>query len=73
MFFTNDCLKCALDSGKTWGHSPEHLSACGLTHTEVVHAAVSKDRDEFGLVRPPLLLSRCIQVLHTSENTEQKN
>lgn len=34
-----------------------------LTHAEVGHAAVSQDHDEFGLVRPPLLLSCGVQVL----------
>ena len=34
-----------------------------LTHVEVGHAAVSQQHDEFGLIRPPLLLPSSKQVL----------
>lgn len=34
-----------------------------LTHAEVGHTAVSQDHDELCLIRPPLLLASCIQVL----------
>lgn len=47
-----------------------------LTHAKVGHAAVSQDHDEFGLIRPPLLLSCCIEVLHRikrKEDAKSKN
>lgn len=40
-----------------------------LTHAQVGYAAVSQDHDELCLVRPPLLLAGCKQILADTQQS----